>query len=154
MHSIDHQLLTFLQDKGNATKAELARRVELTSPAVLERLRKLRERGILRRTTAVLDPELMGFSCLAFVQVQTDPPRTDQVAHELALVDGVQEVHHVAGDDCLLIKVRCANTQALSKLLREQFHGRAGVRSTRSTIVLETVKESSSLPLHAWPCLE
>jgi Lrp/AsnC family leucine-responsive transcriptional regulator len=147
MDSIDHQLLTILQQKGDATKAELARRVELTSPAVLERLKKLRERGVLRRTTAVLDPELVGFSCLAFIQVQTDPPRTDEVARELAQVDGVQEVHHVAGDDCLLIKVRCADTQALSKLLREQFHGRTGVRSTRSTIVLETVKESSALPI-------
>ena len=147
MDSIDHQLLTILQQEGDATKAELARRVELTSPAVLGRLKKLRERGVLLRTTAVLDPELMGFSCLAFVQVQTDPPRTDELARELAQVDGVQEVHHVAGDDCLLIKVRCADTQALSKLLREQFHGRSGVRSTRSTIVLETVKESSSLPI-------
>ena len=147
MDSIDHQLLTILQQKGDATKAELARRVELTSPAVLERLKKLRERGVLRRTTAVLDPELVGFSCLAFIQVQTDPPRTDEVARELAQVEGVQEVHHVAGDDCLLIKVRCADTQALSKLLREQFHGRTGVRSTRSTIVLETVKESSALPI-------
>ena len=138
-----------LQQEGDITKAELARRVELTSPAVLERLKKLRERGILRQTRAVLDPDLMGFSCLAFVQAQTDPPRTDDVARRLADVRGVQEVHHVAGDDCLLVKVRCEDTVSLSKLLREEFHGCPGVRSTRSTIVLETVKESSSLPIQA-----
>jgi len=147
MDQIDRQLLTFLQQEGDLTKAELARRVALTPPAVLERLRKLRESGLLRATTAVLDPERLGFSCLAFVRVQTDPTRTDAVARELGDVPGVQEVHHVAGDDCLLLKVRCADTAGLSRLLREEFHGRAGVRSTRSTIVLETIKETSALPI-------
>lgn len=147
MDKIDRQLLTFLQEKGDLTKAELARRVALTAPAVLERLKKLREAGILRGTAAVLDPERLGFTCLAFVRVQTDPARTDALARELGDVPGVQEVHHVAGDDCLLLKVRCGDTAALSRLLREEFHGRAGVRSTRSTIVLETIKEASALPI-------
>ena len=149
MDSIDLRILSILQEAGDTSKAELARRVELTPPAVLERLKKLREQGVLRATTAVLDPELLGYSCLAFVQVQTDPPETDRVARELAELTGTQEVHHVAGDDCLLVKVRCADTQSLSRILREKFHGRSGVRSTRSTIVLETVKETSSLPIQA-----
>ena len=149
MDSIDQQILTILQRKGDTSKAELARRVELTPPAVQERLKKLRERGLIRGTTAQLDPEGLGYSCLAFVQVQTDPPETDRVARELADVPGVQEVHHVAGEDCLLIKVRCPDTHSLSLLLRGEFHGRRGVRSTRSTIVLETVKETSSLPIHS-----
>ena len=147
MDSIDRQLLTILQHEGDATKAELARRVALTSPAVLERLKKLRERGILRRTTAVIDPELVGFSCLAFVQVQSDPPRTDELARELAQVDGVQEVHHVAGDDCFLVKVRTADTQDLARFLREKLGALELVTSTRSTIVMETFKETAGLPL-------
>ena len=149
MDIIDAKLLTILQQEGDTSKAELARQVDLTPPAVLERLKKLRERGLLRATTAVLDPELLGYSCLAFVQVQTDPRETDRVAQALAGVVGVQEVHHVAGEDCLFVKVRCTDTRSLSKLLRESFHGCPGVRSTRSTIVLETVKETSSLPIRA-----
>ena len=57
------------------------------------------------------------------------------------------EVHHVAGEDCFLVKVRAADTEALGRLLREKFGTIATVTSTRTTIVLETVKESMVLPL-------
>ncbi len=148
MDSIDLDLLSILQKEGDATGAALARRVGLTPPAVHERLRKLREPGVIRTIAAELDPEMLGLNCLAFVLVRTDPKRSDQVGDGLARIAGVQEVHNVAGEDCFLAKVRCAGTHELSSLLRE-FHGLDAVRSTRSTIVLETVKESSALPLEA-----
>ena len=148
MDSIDLQLLTILQKEGDATRAALARQVGLTAPAVHERLRKLREPGVIRAIAAELDPEMLGLHCLAFVLVRTDPKRSDHVGEGLARIPGVQEIHNVAGEDCFLVKVRCAGTHELSTLLR-QFHALDAVRSTRSTIVLETVKESSALPLEA-----
>ena len=57
------------------------------------------------------------------------------------------EVHHVAGDDCYLIKVRARDAEHLGQLLRTRFGRIPGVRSTRTTIVLETVKETSRLPV-------
>ena len=54
----------------------------------------------------------------------------------------VLEVHHVAGDDCYLIKVRARDAEHLGQLLRTRFGRIPGVRSTRTTIVLETVKET------------
>jgi Lrp/AsnC family leucine-responsive transcriptional regulator len=59
----------------------------------------------------------------------------------------VQEVHHVAGEDCYIAKVRVADTEALGKLLREKIGVVPAVKSTRTTIVLETVKESMTLPI-------
>jgi Lrp/AsnC family leucine-responsive transcriptional regulator len=56
-------------------------------------------------------------------------------------------VHHVAGDDCYLIKVRARDAEHLGQLLRTRFGSIPGVRSTRTTIVLETIKETSRLPL-------
>ena len=108
---------------------------------------------MLLRTAAQLSPAALGLHCLAFILVQTEPKNTDGVAHALAEVAGVQEVHHVAGEDCLLVKARCPSTQALSMLLRESFHGLDDVRSTRSIIVLETVKESSEVDLELEPQL-
>jgi Lrp/AsnC family leucine-responsive transcriptional regulator len=61
----------------------------------------------------------------------------------------VQEVHHVAGEDCYLLKVRVADTEALGKLLRERIHILQSVTSTRSTIVLHTVKETAELPIES-----
>jgi Lrp/AsnC family leucine-responsive transcriptional regulator len=61
----------------------------------------------------------------------------------------VLEVHHVAGEDCYLVKVRVRDTAALGLLLRQRVGRLRSVRNTRSTIVLETVKESLALPIAA-----
>ncbi len=60
---------------------------------------------------------------------------------------GVLECHHVAGEDCYLMKVRARDAEHLGQMLRTRFGRLPGVRSTRTTIVLETVKETSRIPL-------
>jgi Lrp/AsnC family leucine-responsive transcriptional regulator len=65
----------------------------------------------------------------------------------LAQTPEVLEVHHVAGDDCYLVKVRARDAEHLGVLLRTRFGRIPGVRSTRTTIVLETVKETPRLPI-------
>jgi Lrp/AsnC family leucine-responsive transcriptional regulator len=59
----------------------------------------------------------------------------------------VQEVHHIAGEDCYLLKVRVADTNALSDLLRQRLGPIDAIRSTRTTIVLSTIKETAQIPL-------
>jgi Lrp/AsnC family leucine-responsive transcriptional regulator len=68
-------------------------------------------------------------------------------AQQIAQIPEVLEVHHVAGEDCFLVKLRAADTEDLGRLLREKFGTIPTVTSTRTTIVLETVKESAVLPL-------
>src|SRR6266849_4215431 len=68
-------------------------------------------------------------------------------ASHLAKAPEVQEVHHVAGEDCLLVKLRARDTDDLSRILKEVFGTMKSIRSTRTTIVLETIKESSILPI-------
>ena len=63
----------------------------------------------------------------------------------LANIEEVQEVHHIAGDDCYLIKVRTANSASLMELMRTRFSKIPNILSTRTTIVLETVKEHQQL---------
>jgi Lrp/AsnC family leucine-responsive transcriptional regulator len=69
------------------------------------------------------------------------------VGHETRL-DPRQEVHHVAGEDCYLVKVRVPDAAELGRLLREKVGVIESVQSTRTTIVLETIKETGKLPLH------
>jgi Lrp/AsnC family leucine-responsive transcriptional regulator len=95
-----------------------------------------------------VDPEVLDVRMLAFVAVQTaDRPGESRVGHVLAAVPEVLEVHHVAGDDCLLLKIRARDAAHLSQILRERLGAVEGVRSTRTTIVLETVKETSRLAI-------
>lgn len=147
---IDRQIAKILQRNARTPTAEIARQVGMAASAVHERIRKLEERGVVQGYGAILDPHLLGRGLLAYVFVRADErigaPETGEL---LARIPEVQEVHHVAGEDCYLVKVRVADTDALGRLLRERVGSIDTVRSTRTTIVLETVKETTALDLGA-----
>ena len=145
---IDALILDKLQENARETQAEIARAVGLAPSAVLERIRKLEARRIIRGYSADVDPVVLDRAMLAFVAVRSvEGPSDDSVARQLSVLPEVLEVHHVAGDDCYLIKVRTKDAEALGVLLRTTIGHIPGVRSTRTTIVLETVKETSRLPI-------
>jgi Lrp/AsnC family transcriptional regulator, leucine-responsive regulatory protein len=145
---IDRQILALLQANARIPQAEIARTVGLAPSAVLERIRKLEARGVIRDYVAMLDPRALDQRLLAFVAVRTtDRPGEVRVSDTLMAIPEVLEAHQVAGDDCLLLKIRARDPEHLSQILRERIGSVDGVRSTRTTIVLETIKESPRLPL-------
>lgn len=145
---IDRQILSIVQSSARTNNAEIARQVGMAPSAVLERVRKLESRGVIEGYRALLNAEALGVGLLAFVFVKTNEVLGEQsTGEQLAEIPEVQEVHHVAGEDCYLIKVRAANPAALGRLLREKLGKIPSVVSTRSTIVLHSVKESGTLPL-------
>ena len=146
--AIDQQILDILQSAARTNNADIARQVGMAPSAVLERIRKLEKRQIIRGYSAQLDPHVANLPLLAFVFVRTDESLSEMgTAVELSKIPEVLEVHHVAGEDCYLIKVRASEPEALGRLLRERLGHIPTVLSTRSTIVLETVKEDTKLPL-------
>jgi len=145
---IDAQILGILQDNARTTQSDIAKRVGLAPSAVLERMRKLEARGAIREYVAAIDPHLANRALLAFVSVKTSeygPEQPSAVA--LARIPEVLEIHHVAGEDCFLLKVRAKDAEHLGHMLRKQIASVPGVTSTRTTIVLETVKETSRVPI-------
>ncbi len=144
----DAAILALLQENARIANAEIARRVDMAPSAVYERIRKLEERGVIAGYEARLGAKQLGYGLVAFVFVRTaDRPGQTSTGEELARLPDVLEVHHVAGEDCFLLKVRAADTEALGRLLRERIGAVRAVTSTRTTIVLETVKDTSRLPL-------
>lgn len=139
---IDGSILDILQYNARTTQSELAKAVGLAPSAVLERLRKLESKGIIRDYVALIDPHVVGRGMLAFVAVRTSEHGPDMPsAIELSRIPEVLEVHHVAGDDCYLLKVRTRDAEHLGQILRQQIAAAPSVMSTRTTIVLETVKD-------------
>jgi Lrp/AsnC family transcriptional regulator, leucine-responsive regulatory protein len=148
----DAKIVEILQKDGRASNVELARAVELTPSATSERLRKLEERGLIKGYTALLNPHALGLGLLAFIFIRVDDPedlimRDEGTAEELAALPSVLELHHLAGEDCFLVKVRAKDTDDLYRILRDELGRFKAIRSTRTTIVLKTVKESRGLPL-------
>jgi Lrp/AsnC family leucine-responsive transcriptional regulator len=144
----DLRILALVQENARTPNAEIARQVGLAPSATLERLRKLEARGLVQGYHARLDARPLGFPLLAYVFVRSDERIGDgTTGQRLAAIPQVQEVHHIAGEDCYLVKVRATDPEQLGRLLRESFGAVPAVRSTRTTIVLETIKEEIELPV-------
>jgi len=145
---IDASILDILQYNARTTQSELAKAVGLAPSAILERLRKLESRGIIKDYVALIDPHVVERGMLAFVAVRsTDMGPEMPSAYELSRIPEVLEVHHVAGDDCFFLKVRARDAEHLGQILRLQIGATPTVTSTRTTIVLETVKEDPRISI-------
>ncbi|MGE5177085.1 MAG: Lrp/AsnC family transcriptional regulator [Hyphomicrobiales bacterium] len=145
---IDSKLVKLLQKDARASQAALARRVGIAPSAVLARLRKLERRGVIRGYETRLDPAAFGAALVAFVFVHAEERVGGlETGRRIARFPEVQEVHQIAGEDCYLVKVRVPDTEALGRLLRESIGALPAVRSTRTTIVLSSVKETALLAL-------
>jgi Lrp/AsnC family leucine-responsive transcriptional regulator len=150
---IDTQILAILQNDARISNAEIARQVGLAPSAVLERVRKMEERGIIRGYSTDIDPHFLDFGLTAFVAVRTSECGGPAEA-ALASVPEVLEVHDVAGEDSYWLKIRTKDTEALGKLLREKIKPIPTVLGTRTTVVLETYKETKTLPIEEKPKAE
>jgi Lrp/AsnC family transcriptional regulator, leucine-responsive regulatory protein len=145
---IDASILEILQYNARTTQSDLAKSVGLAPSAVLERLKKLEAKGVIKDYIALVDPKAVDRSLLAFVAVRTSEHGVESpVADTVSKLPDVLEVHHVAGEDCYFLKVRTRDAEHLGQLLRQQIGGIPGVTSTRTTVVLETVKEDPRIPI-------
>lgn len=144
----DKKAIDLLLRRGRATWAELGRVLKLSAPAAAERVRRLERKGVIRAYSAVVNAEALGYPVLAFVLVTLGTQRK-RVAFVKAIgqMGEVSECHHVAGDGDYLLKVRCRSTAHLDQLLVRELKGRLGAAQTRTTIVLSTLKETTTLPL-------
>jgi len=145
---ISRKILNILQRSAKDSNADIARQVGLAPSAVFERVRKLEDKGIIQGYEARLDPRALGLGQVAFIYVRADEPIGSlRAGKALVAIPEVLEVHHIAGEDCYLVKVRVADTEALGALLRDRFGTIETIRSTRTTVVLGTLKETARLPL-------
>jgi Lrp/AsnC family leucine-responsive transcriptional regulator len=144
----DRQIVAFLQRDARMANAEIARRLGMAPSAIFDRIRKLEERHIIDGYEARVNAKAVGLGLTAFIFVRGEDTAGDaKIGTLLGKIPEAQEVHHVAGEDCFLMKVRVADTDALGTLLRERIGIIKNVRSTRTTIALGTLKESYRLPI-------
>lgn len=144
---IDHKILVILQEKARIPNAEVARQVGMAPSAVLERIRKLEERGIIEGYEVRLNPEPFNQGMTAFVQLRARSQCFSSLQRDLLQISGVQDVYQVAGEDGFLIKLKVADNAELGRILAEEISSLEGVVSTKTSIVLNTIKESRKIDL-------
>lgn len=143
---IDYQILRIMQNNARTNNADIARELGMAPSAILERVKKLEQKEVILQYNAKINPAALDQNLLSFIFIKTSDIIGEQgIAYLLAEIPEVQEVHDIAGDDGYLIKVRTADAAGLVDLMRNTLGKIEGIISTRTTIVLETIKEEQKL---------
>ena len=147
LDAIDRRILRILAQDGRASYQAIADAVGLSRPAVMERVKRLEETGHILGYRVQLDRTKAGLPVTAFVAVRygsSDYVGDEPRMREMEKHPGVLECHHVAGDDCYILKVIAPDLEGVQKVLRD-LRGPNAQMNTRTTIVLSTLFEKPGL---------
>ena len=148
MDNIDLQILQILQKKARVPNVEVARKIGMAPSAVLERIKKLEAQGVIEGYEVRLNPDMFKCSMIAFVQIKVvRPGRLIETGEILSAIEQIQEVHYLAGEDCLMIKLRVSDNTELETILREKITTIDAVNGTKTLIALSTYKETAKIML-------
>ena len=148
LDAVDLKILDLLQQDGRMTHRAIAEAVSLSPASVHERVTKL-ESGpdpVIQRYTAVVNPNALGLPLTAFVRVMLNGEPSEEGRHQIAAMPVVLECHHVAGEDCLIIKVKVGVPADLAQVLTA-IRQSLPVARTVTNIAISTDKETTRLPL-------
>ena len=150
LDATDKALLRELQRDGRITNQDLAQCIGLSPAACLERVKRLREKGVIRRYMIDIDPSAVDLALLIFVEVSLHSTVESALDEFKAIVKNTPEIlecHLVAGGFDYLIKARVRDMNAYRAFLGERLSVLPGVRETRTYAVLEEVKSTTALPI-------
>ena len=143
----DKNIIQLLQKDGRTTNSEIARKLKLTPSAVLERVKKLRNKKIIQGFETRLDAEQLGLSLTSFISIKTtEKIGLTKIGERIGKLNGVQEVHFITGEFCYLLKVYVRDTAGLTRLM-EKIGKIPGVTASKTILVLKSIKESLELDL-------
>jgi Lrp/AsnC family leucine-responsive transcriptional regulator len=113
----DRKIIGELSTDGRISLAELGRRVNLSSPAVAERVQRLERAGVITGYRAELNPRALGYQLTAIVRIKPAPGRLPRIPELAAEIAQVSECHRITGEDCFYLKVYLRSIDELSDLL-------------------------------------
>lgn len=139
----DLKLLSILQANPRIAMSELARRIDMSSPAVTERVARLEEDGVIAAYRLDLNPAAFGYPLIAFVRIRPLPGQLAKIADLARQVPQVAECHRITGEDCFLLKIYLADVSSLDRIL-DRF---LAYGQTTTSIVQSSPVPPRSLPL-------
>jgi Lrp/AsnC family leucine-responsive transcriptional regulator len=145
LDAIDHALIEELQDNARISFAELARRVHLSKPAVMERVRRLESTGVILRYRTEVDPAKLGLAVRAFVKITVAGDRLSNFARLARSVPEVVECHRVTGNESFLVQVVVRDMNHLETVIDALMPYLA----TNTSMVLNSPVRSARIPLPA-----
>ncbi|MBY6065234.1 Lrp/AsnC family transcriptional regulator [Leisingera aquaemixtae] len=145
----DRKILAELQRDASQSLDEIARRVGSSKTPVWNRIRKLKEAGVIGQQTVLLDPEALGFEACFFVLIRTSEHEAEWQAKFLKALQErpeVQEAHRLAGDIDYILKVRVQNARAYD-VFYQALISEVKVHNVTALLSMEEIKSTTMLPL-------
>ncbi len=152
MDQTDLQILHIIQKKARIPNVEVARTIGMAPSAILERIKKLEAQDVIQGYEVRLNPEMFHCAMTAFVHIKVkDSSKILETATAVSALEQVQEVHYLAGEDCLMAKIKVADNKELETILTTRISTLEAVGTTRTFIALATYKESAKIKLPDHP---
>lgn len=151
LDELDIRILDVLQENGCLSSAEVAERVGLTQSPCWRRIAALEEGGAIRQRVALLDRARIGLSVMVYVQIKLvnqERASVDAFREAVAALPEITQCHMLMGNIDFLLVAITANIDDYRHLLRESLSKLPGVVGIDSRLVLEEVKNSTTLPVH------
>ncbi|NIZ00497.1 Lrp/AsnC family transcriptional regulator [Thalassospira lucentensis] len=150
MDMIDRKLIDILQQDASLSYSVLGSKVGLSVSAVNDRVRKLRDQGIIKSYQVSVDPNAIGRALTAMVWLRTDPAKGNKkLVKSLIKEDEVLECHHMTGRFDFLLKLRLRDTAHLESFVTDTIKELGGILEVLPEIALSTAKETSFVPASA-----
>ncbi len=150
LDSFDLRLLSELQDNGRLTNQQLAERIHLSASQCSRRRARLEESGYVLGHHALLDREKLGFALTVFINVTLNTHNRDNArnfADLMRRLPNVLEAHALTGEMDYQIKLVARGLRELSEIVNGELLPHESVQTVRSSIVLDTIKESNAVPV-------
>lgn len=149
LDEVDRKILSLLQEDASLSLDQIADRVGASKTPVWNRIRKLREAGVIRRQVAILDPEALGLEACFFVLIRTSEHDKDWAARFLKALrerPEVIEAHRLAGDIDYILKVQVRNARAYDRFYQSLI-GEVKIHNVTALLSMEEIKATSALPI-------
>jgi Lrp/AsnC family leucine-responsive transcriptional regulator len=146
----DRQILESLQQNGRMSNVELARAAGRAPSSMLERVRRLEEKGIIRGYRAELDPRLLGYQVQAMVMINLarhQETRIEDFETGVAAIPEIKACYHVAGQYDYILHLAARDIDHLAELVKHRLGTLGGVEKQETFLVLSTVKEDQGYAL-------
>ena len=149
LDEVDRKILSLLQEDASLSLDQIADRVGASKTPVWNRIRKLREAGVIRRQVAILDPEALGLEACFFVLIRTSEHDRDWAARFLRALrerPEVVEAHRLAGDIDYILKVQVRNARAYDRFYQSLI-AEVRIQNVTALLSMEEMKATSALPI-------
>jgi Lrp/AsnC family transcriptional regulator len=149
LDALDRKILAEVQRDTTRSLDELAKIVGSSKTPVWNRIRKLREAGVIRSEVAVLDPEALGFDACFFVLIRTSEHEADWQNRFLAALRArpeVLEAHRLAGEIDYILKVRVENARAYDRFYQALI-AEVKIYNVTALLSMEEIKATTALPV-------